>query len=147
MLRYAPDTGGKFDVERLHTGNSSLTDNSVYCFAPSCWNRLWIGTEHGMNYYSYRERKVKEFPVMVDGKTLRYVHSICELNDSTIWVATVGEGIVKIVLNVSDGEPKVMFTRRIVLDGGRRASNYFLRLIRKMIPFYGLVIVVMVLTG
>lgn len=84
-----------------------------------------------MNYYSYRERKVKEFPVMVDGKTLRYVHSICELNDSTIWVATVGEGIVKIVLNVSDGEPKVMFTRRIVLDGGRRASNYFLRLIRK----------------
>lgn len=42
MLRYAPDTGGKFDVERLHTGNSSLTDNSVYCFAPSCWNRLWI---------------------------------------------------------------------------------------------------------
>ena len=125
MLRYAPDTGGKFDVERLHTGNSSLTDNSVYCFAPSCWNRLWIGTEHGMNYYSYRERKVKEFPVMVDGKTLRYVHSICELNDSTIWVATVGEGIVKIVLNVSDGEPKVMFTRRIVLDGGRRASNYF----------------------
>ena len=66
MLRYAPDTGGKFDVERLHTGNSSLTDNSVYCFAPSCWNRLWIGTEHGMNYYSYRERKVKEFPVMVE---------------------------------------------------------------------------------
>ena len=111
--------------DRLITGNSTLTDNSVYCFTPSRWKRLWIGTESGINYYSYQERKLKQFPVTAGGKAVKYVHSICEQNDSTLWISTVGEGIVKVSLNTSSGIPTIKDAERTVLDGGKRASNYF----------------------
>lgn len=117
---------GEPATERLVTSNSPLTDNSVYCFTPSRRRGLWIGTESGLNYYSYPEKRLKQFPVVADGKTVKYVHSICEQNDSTLWIATVGEGIVKISLdNTPASTPKVRSTGRIVLDEGKRASNYF----------------------
>lgn len=112
-------------VERFSTANSALAHNSVYSFASSRWNRLWIGTEDGLNYYSYPEKALKEFPVLADDKTVKYVHSILEPNDSTLWIATVGEGIVRIILDTSGYSPKVKSAKRFVLDGGKRASNYF----------------------
>lgn len=125
MLNYRPDKDKNINVEKLLTTNSALTDNSVYCFAPSRWKRLWIGTERGLNYYSYPERKIKEFEVIADDKIVKYVHSICEPNDSTLWIATVGEGIVKVSLDTSGHLPKVKSARRFVLDGGKKSSNYF----------------------
>lgn len=125
MMNYQPDKEKNANVEKLLTGNSVLTSNTVYCFAPSRWKRLWIGTETGLNYYSYPERKIKEFTAFADGKTVKYVHSICEPNDSTLWIATVGEGIVKVSLDISGPMPKVKSARRFVLDGGKKSSNYF----------------------
>lgn len=127
MFNYHPEaeTDISLKTEQLLTNNSTLTDNSVYCFAPSHWKRLWIGTENGINYYSYPDRKIKQFPVLAEGKTVKYVHSICEQNDSTLWIATVGEGIVKVSLNGSGSSPTVKSAERIILDKGKRASNYF----------------------
>lgn len=125
MINYHPEKYKSSPVEKLLTTNSSLTDNSVYCFAPSRWKRLWIGTETGMNYYSYHDHKIKEFPAFADGKIVKYVHSICEPNDSTLWIATVGEGIVKVSLDTSGHLPKVKSAKRFVLDGGKKSSNYF----------------------
>ena len=125
MLKYTPEKGKPTATERLLTNNSALTDNSVYCFTPSRWKRLWIGTESGINYYSYQERKLKQFPVTAGGKAVKYVHFICEQNDSTLWISTVGEGIVKVSLNTSSGIPTIKDAERTVLDGGKRASNYF----------------------
>lgn len=125
MPNYDPKEDTPSVTDRLLTSNSALADNSVYCFTPSRWNRLWIGTESGLNYYSYPERRLKRFPVDADGKTVKFIHSICEQNDTTLWIATVGEGIVKISLDTSNGSPKVKNTKRIVLDDGKRASNYF----------------------
>lgn len=125
MLKYDPEQEVPLATQRLLTTNSTLTDNSVYCFTPSRWKRLWIGTENGINYYSYPEKKMKQFPIVADGKTVKYVHSISEANDSTLWIATVGEGIVKVSLNTSSGSPQIRSTERIVLDEGKRASNYF----------------------
>lgn len=56
---------------------------------------------------------------------MKYVHSINELNDTTLWVSTVGEGIVKVILNNTGSSPVVKSATRIVLDKGRMASNYF----------------------
>ncbi|WP_455585169.1 two-component regulator propeller domain-containing protein [Bacteroides sp.] len=125
MLKYRPGEETEPVTERLLTNNSALTDNSVYSFTPSRWKRLWIGTENGIDYYSYPERKLKKFPIVADGKTVKYIHSICESNDSTLWLATVGEGIVKVSLDISKGSPQVKDAKRIVLDEGKRASNYF----------------------
>ena len=60
-----------------------------------------------------------------DGKKVKYVHSINELNDTTLWIATVGEGIVKVILKDPAVSPIIKSADRIVLDEGRMASNYF----------------------
>lgn len=125
IKNYTPDNSVPTSFDRISAGNSTLTDNSVYCFAPGRKDRLWIGTENGINYYSYQSGQMKELPIMADGRKVKYVHSINELNDTTLWVSTVGEGIVKVTLGNSGAIPVVKSATRTVLDEGRMASNYF----------------------
>lgn len=132
MLRiknYSPEAFTQSSFEHITANNSTLTDNAVYCFAPSRTDKLWIGTENGINYYSYKDKRIGELPILADGIKVKYVHSINELNDTTLWMATVGEGIVKVILK--DGgknaatPPVVKSAHRIVFNGGRMPSNYF----------------------
>lgn len=125
IRNYSPETNAAVSFDRISISNSTLTDNTVYCFAPGSVNRLWIGTENGLNYYSYQNKQLKAFTVIADGKKVKYVHSINELNDTTLWVSTVGEGIVKVILDKAGSSPSVKSATRIVLDDGRMASNYF----------------------
>lgn len=126
IKNYLPDNSSiSTSFDRISTNNSTLTDNAVYCFAPGRTGRLWIGTENGINYYSYSGKQIKELPIAADGKKVKYVHSINELNDTTLWVSTVGEGIVKVILDKHGSTPVVKGATRIVLDEGRMASNYF----------------------
>ena len=125
IRNYSPETNTAVSFDRISISNSTLTDNTVYCFAPGSANRLWIGTENGLNYYSYQNKQLKAFTVIADGKKVKYVHSINELNDTTLWVSTVGEGIVKVILDKAGSSPSVKSATRIVLDNGRMASNYF----------------------
>lgn len=125
IRNYSPETNAAVSFDRISISNSTLTDNTVYCFAPGSANRLWIGTENGLNYYSYQNKHLKAFTVIADGKKVKYVHSINELNDTTLWVSTVGEGIVKVILDKAGSAPSVKSATRIVLDDGRMASNYF----------------------
>ena len=125
IRNYSPETNAAASFDRISISNSTLTDNTVYCFAPGSANRLWIGTENGLNYYSYQNKQLKAFTVIADGKKVKYVHSINELNDTTLWVSTVGEGIVKVILDKTGSSPSVKSATRIVLDDGRMASNYF----------------------
>lgn len=128
MLRiknYTPDNSTPTSFEHITMNNSVLADNSVYCFAHGLQKRLWIGTENGINYYHYPTRQMKELPIMIDGKKVKYVHSIKQLNDTTLWISTVGEGIVKAILSGSASAPVVKSASRTVIDDGRMASNYF----------------------
>ena len=125
IRNYSPETNAAVSFDRISISNSTLTDNTVYCFAPGSANRLWIGTENGLNYYSYQNKQLKAFTVIADEKKVKYVHSINELNDTTLWVSTVGEGIVKVILDKAGSSPSVKSATRIVLDDGRMASNYF----------------------
>ncbi len=111
--------------DRLITGNSTLTDNSVYCFAPGGKDRLWIGTENGINYYSYSTHQLKELAVQANGTKVKYVHSIDQTNDSTLWISTVGEGIVKVTLENQRKDPTVKHATRTLVSNGHMASNYF----------------------
>lgn len=111
--------------DHLVTHNSLLKDNSVYAIAPSRKNILWIGTENGINYYSYRDKEIKNIDILVDGKPVRYVHSICEFNDSTLWIATVGDGIVKAHLSGNQDKPLVTESKSFAIDEGKFSSNYF----------------------
>lgn len=47
------------------------------------------------------------------------------MNDTTLWISTVGEGIIKVILNDATSIPIVKSASRTVIDNGRMASNYF----------------------
>lgn len=112
-------------ISCLTTGNSKLTDNSVYCFT-RYGDLLWIGTELGVNYYSYKTGKLEELSIKADGRTVRWVHSINVQNDTTLWISTVGEGIVKVILKKGDqSHPIVKSAKRKVILDGTVAQNYF----------------------
>ncbi|MCD7938071.1 MAG: response regulator [Tannerellaceae bacterium] len=126
VREYAFDAGitGK-EVDYLHTENTVLADNAIYTFSESTRPVLWIGTEEGINYYSFQDQKIKTLKGNSPDGPIRYVHSISETSDTVVWVATVGEGIVKIKLSESAGEPVIESTKRFVIDGGLKSSNYF----------------------
>lgn len=107
------------------SSNSNLKNNSVYTFAESQKDILWIGSENGINYYSYKENKIKDIPLTINNKEIKYIHSICEFNDSTLWIATVGEGIIKARLTGSDDNPILTVTQRFIFNNGKSSSNYF----------------------
>ncbi len=61
-------------------------------------DRLWIGSVSGLYYYDYAKDEV--FPFLEEGKHQNYrVSKIREGKDGTIWVSTLGSGI----LNIKDG--------------------------------------------
>jgi len=111
--------------DQLLTSNSLLKNNSVYTIVPSQKNILWIGSENGVNYYSYKDKQIKDIKITVNDKPVKYVHSICELNDSTLWIATVGEGIIKAHLSGNADNPVITDEKSFLFDGGKFSSNYF----------------------
>ena len=88
--------------------NEGLYENPVFCFERSKYsNDLWIGTNGGISYYSYKENKMHIVEDLNDGKPIQYIHSLCEINDSTLWIATVGGGIRQIIIDKTTKPYKV----------------------------------------
>lgn len=112
-------------TEYLTSENSPLLDNSVYSLASSAKNILWIGSEEGINYYSYSEKKIKTISIQDKNNRIQYVHDILELNDSTLWVATVGTGVLKIAISWKNDTPIFNKVERFTIKGGDLYSNYF----------------------
>ena len=72
------------NIDRLHTDNSPLGDNSVYCITESNNGCLLIGTEgKGLNYI-----EGNRLGIIPGSETLYQVHQIAQQNDSTLWVVT-----------------------------------------------------------
>ena len=66
----------EFKSEKITSKNSELKSNAVYSIAQSQRNILWIGTEEGLNYYSYKENKTKKISLTVDGTEFKYIHGV-----------------------------------------------------------------------
>jgi signal transduction histidine kinase/ligand-binding sensor domain-containing protein/DNA-binding response OmpR family regulator len=112
-------------IERYTTGNSALANNTVYAFAKSKRNLLWIGSDGpGLSYYSYREKKIKQVPSH-SHEEIVYVHSIHEVCDSVLWAATVGSGILKIILTGTDDDPQIKSVKRTTFVKDELSYNYF----------------------
>ncbi|MDR1381956.1 MAG: helix-turn-helix domain-containing protein [Tannerella sp.] len=113
------------DIELLTTSNSLLNNNSIYAFAGSRRNILWIGSDGpGLNYYSYREGKIKALR-SDDPEPILFVHNICEANDSTLWLASVGSGIYRVILTGTDDEPAVKSVKRYAFEKDGMSYNFF----------------------
>lgn len=122
---YNPEHGSGTHSESFLPYVTSLSSKVISTFAPSNKNLFWIGTENGVDYYSFGERKIKNIHIMADGKPVRNVRSICELNDSVLWIATAGEGVVKVVLAGTSDSPVVAAAQRFYAGNGSKAANRF----------------------
>ncbi|MFV0419564.1 MAG: two-component regulator propeller domain-containing protein [Dysgonomonas sp.] len=123
---YNPKTNLSQHIIKHNTiENSLLNDNSVYVFTQSKRNILWIGNENGLNYYSYKNQSIEKIEFTVDGKPVKYIHAICELNDSTLWIATVGTGIVTAHISEIEDKPILSNAKRIAIRDGKDSYNYF----------------------
>lgn len=109
--------------QRLLTShNSALEDNSIYALSASNFNGFWVGSEGGLNFYSYATRSLH--PVN-GGKDIEYVHSVQEVGDSVLWVATVGKGVFKANISKNGSSMQLGNIRHFEVEGGHFSSNYF----------------------
>lgn len=99
----------------LTTSNSDLSSNAVYCFAQSHRNLLWIGDEEGLNYYSYREKRIKNIPIRIGNEDFKYIHDIYETADSELWLASVGMGVVKARISGTADNPVIVDAQRYII--------------------------------
>ena len=93
----------KNDIDRLHTDNSSLGDNSVYCITESKSKCLLIGTEgNGINYM-----KGNTLGIVKGSEKLWQIHQIAEHNDSTLWVTSGRDYVYKCEIQIRNGIPTI----------------------------------------
>lgn len=113
-------------VEQKTTANSDLLDNSVYTFAASSRNLLWIGTDgDGLNYYSYADRRVHRLGVPEE---MRFIHTLRETAPDTLWVASVGCGIFRITLGGSQTHPEIREVKRLHFNEELEVKKFFFAL-------------------
>ncbi|GHU89577.1 hybrid sensor histidine kinase/response regulator [Bacteroidia bacterium] len=105
--------------------NSALVNNSNYVFVPSRHNLVWIGGDGpGINYYSYKEKKIKILPSDIDRK-IQHVHSIAEVSDSVLWIATGGNGFYRAVISGGDN-PRIVSVRQFLfVEKTEKMNNHF----------------------
>ena len=118
------------EINHITANNSALANNSVYAFGKSCRNIFWIGGDGpGLNYYSYRDKIIKRLAPSVHSPALafepQYIHAIEEVNDSVLWLASVGAGIFKLTLAGSDDEPVIKSIKRFTFVNDEMPYNYF----------------------
>lgn len=107
----------------INSTNSSLVNNSVYCFAPSHNNILWIGSDgDALNYYSYDSQKIETLEVG-DGKMYN-VHDLLETNSSELWVTTGGHGVFRISFGY-DEKPYVRSVKQLFFDKVHPGNSQF----------------------
>ena len=119
---------GEIPLDRIarYTTADGLSNNRVYCFFKSLYHPLvWIGTDGpGLSYYSYEDEKVHTLPSKIDTR-IRYVHSICEINDSTLWMATTGDGLIEVVLERDKSGLTVKYLQSYLLEKDGKICNEF----------------------
>ncbi|MDR0510935.1 MAG: helix-turn-helix domain-containing protein [Rikenellaceae bacterium] len=124
---YAP--GSAIDQRRVEYFTASegrLLDNSVYCLTAGRRNVLWIGSDGGINYYSYPSRAMRRLAMPEEEQQISFVHGIYEESDTVLWIATVGRGVVRASIRRSGEEARCVRTERYtVRDDAEMSSNYF----------------------
>jgi signal transduction histidine kinase/DNA-binding response OmpR family regulator/ligand-binding sensor domain-containing protein len=123
---YTPDKMfSSFKAERFTTANSALNSNAVYCFAKSKRNILWMGGDDGLNYYSYREKKIKKIAVSVGQKSFKYIHGIYETQGNELWMVSVGMGVVKARITGTADNPILTSVRAYTVNNKTAEANNF----------------------
>lgn len=119
---------GEIPAEKVKhfTTSNGLSSDRVYCFRKSNYYPwVWIGTEGpGLSYYSLVDKQVHTMESLVNTK-IRYVHAIREVNDSTLWMATTGDGLLEVGIGRKDGGPVIKYVESFILKKDGKVCNEF----------------------
>lgn len=121
-------TGEIVDMQRFTSYASDLSDNAVFALEESRRGLIYIGSEgFGIDYFSFSDNKIHN----LDGNLppdLKYIHSIYESDENTIWAATVGCGVFKLSINSLNGTPYIAGWTKLDFGKKFKDRNFFFTL-------------------
>ncbi len=87
-------------------------------------NDFWVGrSDSTLSYYSYKTDRIEQ----VDGRLSEYpfeLHGVYEENDSTLWLATINSGVMRV--SIADyNNPRVVSSQQIHCMSGEKAIMEF----------------------
>jgi len=96
LVRYFPDTGRCVRYVHESSRPDSLSDNLIYCTGTDRAGNVWIGTNRGLNMFSYRTGRFTKY--MYDksdrtGISSNTVYTIYEQSNGTMWFGTRNGGL------------------------------------------------------
>lgn len=119
---YAQRSFGRENTRNYTVENTSLRKNSVYAFAASRRDVLWIGGDGGVSYYSYRDGRIH---ALTGRGEMANVHGLHEDAAGVLWVATIGSGVYRIELAGSADAPVARSVEPVDLGSRERSRNFF----------------------
>lgn len=126
LLVFQPTPDGNYTMNaRLTSANSALNDNFIYALSPSRHSGFWVGTDDGLNFYSQASHTLQAVSAE---KPIKYIHSIYEEDDSILWLATVGTGVVRAHISRNGSTMKLTDIKRFTIENGDFSSNFFFSL-------------------
>lgn len=109
------------DFEQINGPDSGLSDHAVFALEESERGLVWVGSEgFGINYRSLSGGAVRTLGGNLP-PDLRYIHAIRESHRDTLWVATVGCGVFRLLLGDRGATPYVREWKK--LNFGRALEN------------------------
>lgn len=121
---YPPASIGKGTL--YTSSDSELRHNSVFAFGESRRQIMWIATEEGLNYYNYQDGRLHKANLDPE---MQFIHGVTEINDSTLWICTLGQGVAKAKISGSDTHPILTDIKKYTLDNGAFSSNQFFAIV------------------
>lgn len=115
----------RYQSEQYLSSGGKLGEKMVYAFEESRRPLFWIGTDEGIHYYSYSDKKVNRVPC---DTPILYIHDLYEENDTLLWISTVGTGVVKARIVGDKNQPRLEVIKRYTIDNGTFSSNFFFTL-------------------
>jgi len=82
--------------------STSISNNLIYCSLIDKANKLWIGTEDGLNLYDRENDQFKRIPILKSrnsSKTNISIRSLTSDNNGNLFIGTVRRGLFKLNLN------------------------------------------------
>lgn len=113
-----------YRMARITAGAGALPDNVILSFAASRQGNLWIGSERGLSYFNLKENRL--YPVRLDDgkKKIEFISDLYE-QDSSLWISTLGMGLVKATVTWRNEQPVLNVVHRFSLKEDDRFANHF----------------------
>lgn len=84
---------GRVEYFQHHPGNiHSLNSNNVFCIYQDKDNKIWIGTDKGLDLYDSERHDFTR--VLQDGVSNTIIYDIYEDGNKTLWFATYNDGLI-----------------------------------------------------